>query len=86
MNPVTVRTLTWLAVFLLVAGSMITAPMANLILAGLSVVLGLLPLFFGAGRFRIVGLLLILAALGVMLNSYPSARNEWQRYTSRASR
>lgn len=86
MNPVTVRTLTWLAVFLLLAGGMIPAPMANLVLTGLSAALSLLALLYGAGKVRLLALLLILLAFGVMLDSYLPARNEWQRYTSRASR
>lgn len=81
MNAVTVRTLTWLAVALLVTAAMIPAPMGALGLSALSAVLSLIPLVWGSNKIRAVGVCLLIAALTLMLDAYPEARNEKERYT-----
>ncbi|SFN91252.1 hypothetical protein SAMN05660284_02513 [Formivibrio citricus] len=84
MSPDTVRSLTWLAVIMLVVGAMVPAPMAQSFLMGLCAVFCLAPLFWGKGRLRILGALVFVAALTLMLNSYFEAQNELQRYTRKA--
>lgn len=84
MNPDTVRSLTWLAVIMLVVGAMVPAPMARLLLIGVSAALCLTPLFWGKGSFKMLGGLVFLAALALMLNCYFQAQNELHRYTHKA--
>lgn len=84
MNPDTVRSLTWLAVITLVVGAMMPAPMARFLLMAVSAALCLAPLFGAKGWFRMLGGLVLLAALALMLNSYFEAQNELHRYTHEA--
>ena len=83
MNAVTVRTLTWFAVAMLAIAAMIPAPMGTLGLSAVSAVLSLIPLLWGSNKIRAVGFCLLLAALTLMLDAYPEAKNEKERYTHR---
>lgn len=84
MNPQTVNTLTWLAVLLLVCGSMVPSPLGSLAIAGLGGVVALVPIAFGSMKFRIAGLAVLLAALWLTADGYPDAKKELERYSAHA--
>jgi hypothetical protein len=84
MNPQTVNTLTWLAVLLLLVGSMIPSPLGLVAVAGLGGVVALVPIAYGSMKFRIVGLAVLLVALGLTISTYPDAKQEMARYSAHA--
>lgn len=84
MNPKTVSTLTWLAVLLLVCGSMIPSPLGLVAVAGLGGVVALVPIACGSMKFRIAGLAVLLAALWLTADAYPNAKQEMERYSAHA--
>lgn len=84
INPTTVNTLTWLAVLLLVCGSMIPSPLGLLAIAGLGGVVALVPIACGSMKLRIAGLAVLLAAFLLTINAYPDAKQEMARYSAHA--
>lgn len=84
MNAKTVNTLTWLAVLLLVCGSMIPSPLGLVALTGLGGVVALVPIACGSMKFRIAGLAVLSAALLLTIDAYPDAKQEMARYSAHA--
>jgi len=67
------RTMTWAAALLLLVAGMVGAPEAGVAAAGLAALAALVALASGAGRWRLAGVLLLLAALGLAWSLWPAA-------------
>lgn len=84
MNAQTINAWTWLAVLLLLVGSMIPSPLGLVAVTGLGAVLALVPIAYGSTKFRIAGLAVLLAALLLTIDAYPDAKQEMARYSAHA--
>ncbi|MDD4929815.1 MAG: hypothetical protein PHP85_11105 [Gallionella sp.] len=84
MNLKTIRALVWSAFLLLIVGSMMQSPAGLVMVLGLACVSALFPVVFGSIKFRIAGLLVLLAALLLIVDTYPRARDEMNRYFDHA--
>ena len=67
------RTMTWAALLLLLVAGMVGAPEAGVAVAGLAALAAITAIASGAGRWRLAGVLLLLAALGLAWSLWPAA-------------
>ena len=84
LKPQSARSLNWFAAILLLAGWLVPAPAAALLLSVLALLTVLAPALFGAGRARIVALILGVLAIGTAVDAYPQFQREQARYIQRA--
>ncbi len=72
--------LTWFAVILIIAGSMIMSPSGAFFLFIVSALLLVFPALICKGRIRIAAAILLLAAIGLAVSKYPDLKNDQERY------
>ena len=85
MNPRSARTLLWVSALLAVVGGTIGSPEAGLAILALAAVSALVPVVAGCGKTRIIGAILLLAAIGSAWLMYPAAKRQMQEYRGRTT-
>jgi len=83
MNPVSARTLTWLAAALAVAGCVIMSPSGSILLLAIASLSAFFPALLGKGLVRLLAAVLLLASLGLALGRYPAFKHEQEIYRGR---
>lgn len=86
MTPATARTLTWLAASLAVAGGVIMSPSGSMLLLAAASLSALFPALFAKGRTRFVAAVLLFAALGLAVSTYPAFRHDQEVYRQHTDR
>ncbi|MBE0602604.1 MAG: hypothetical protein IH611_03110 [Deltaproteobacteria bacterium] len=66
----------WLSAILLTIGAMIGSPEAGLAFSALAALCALVPVVAGPGKARVIGSILLLAALGSAFLEYPAAKRQ----------
>jgi membrane protein implicated in regulation of membrane protease activity len=82
-NQKSARTLLWLSLILLLVGAAIgdpTAGFAVMVLAGLS---ALGPVALGGKRLKIIGLVVLVASIGLAMATWPEAKSHQGTYMER---
>lgn len=84
MNKESARTMMWAALVLLLAGAMIGAPEAGMLVALLAACCALAAAVYGSKGTRIAAAVILLAALGLSIALYPAANRDMAAYRDRA--
>jgi len=84
MNQKTVKTAGQVSIIVLVIGLMLMSPPLRLGLFILAVLCAAVPAVFAVGKWRIAGIILVLAALAFAIAEYPAATSDMQNYHQRA--
>lgn len=83
MNEKSARSLLWLAVVLILVGSMIGSPQGALLTQGVALLCALPSLFTGPRRRRIAGGIVVAIAALLAVAVLPEASREAQHYQAR---
>jgi membrane protein implicated in regulation of membrane protease activity len=84
MTRETTRTILWLSAILVCLSVLGMSPSASLLTAVLAGIPAAVSVLFGAGRLRIVGVLLLILTLAVVYNHYPPYKKHMDRYLQHA--
>jgi tetrahydromethanopterin S-methyltransferase subunit C len=79
MNPKSVRTLMWSSIILLMGSCALSSQLAIMLMI-LSALCAIAPIVFGSNVVRIVGALVLIAAIGLSVSLYPDANKEMASY------
>ncbi|MDP2137156.1 MAG: hypothetical protein Q8J74_04830 [Candidatus Didemnitutus sp.] len=79
MQSASARVLTVTAAVVLLIGFMVLSPSAGFLVFCLAALPAAIPAIFGTGKFRIISVVLLLAALGLAVVKYPEFRDEQAR-------
>ncbi len=84
MTRETTRTFLWLSAILLCLSVLGMSPSAGLLTAVLAGIPAAVSVLFGAGRLRIIGVLLLMLSLAAVYNHYPLYKEHMARYLQHA--
>ena len=79
MNPKSVRALMWSSIILLLGSSALSSQLAIMLMI-LSALCTIAPITFGGKVERIVGVFVLIVAIGISVSLYPDAKKEMASY------
>ncbi len=84
MNPKSAKALVGASVISIILGLVVMSPAGGLFLYALAALAALVPTIFGKGKLRFAGAAALVAALVLLVVTYPKYEAEMTRYKQRA--
>jgi membrane protein implicated in regulation of membrane protease activity len=85
VNPKSIRTLGQVAILLFIAAGLMMSPPLQVFLAILAALCAFIPAAFGSGKWRVIGIVVMILSVALAITQWPKARKEMQDYRTRGS-